>query len=97
MNRLNRLYSPPYGYIRTPDNLGQGAEIYALVQPGLPPRSSSTNQRSLVRKQFQITSIGNPPANLQSLPVTDLRANGVYLSGQMELQALSDFQKGNEK
>lgn len=83
-----------YRYVFGPNTLGIGVENAALVRP-MPPiaggqpygikynilGSIKTHEQAA---QFPLAKFG---------PDVDLRANGVYLSGQIDLMALADFQK----
>jgi len=84
-----------YRYIATPNTLGIGVDNLAFVRPPIATDFNYDSRRYNVRAdimplegagQFPLYNIG---------PMTDLRANGVYLSGQLALGALTDFKRAN--
>lgn len=85
----------PYNYRAGPNTLGIGVDNLALERQPIAIDFNFNSPRYNVRSafapfegagQFPLTNIG---------PVTDIRANGVYLSGSLALQALTDFKKSN--
>ncbi len=80
-----------FRYKNTPDNIGVGVENIALSRPHGPVMGGTYGPAYNVRKSVDILSKGFVQL-AQDLPTVDLRANGVYLSGEMALQALSDFE-----
>jgi hypothetical protein len=83
----------PYKYKAGPNTLGVGVENYALERPGIAIDSPIYGPRYNVQRDFApFLGAAQFPINTYG-PEIDLRANGVYMSGTMALQALADFNK----
>lgn len=86
----------PYNYIAGPDRLGIGVDNMALVRPPIATDFSTYGPRYNVMRDFApFLGASQFPLAVYG-PKTDLRANGVYLSGSLALQALTDFNKANK-
>jgi hypothetical protein len=94
------LRNGPYEYIPGPNTLGIGIDNFALVRPGIATDEPNYGPRYNVRKSFApLRGASQFPVNVSG-PKNDLRHNGVYLSGDVALQALADFNDqiyGNKK
>jgi hypothetical protein len=84
-----------YGYIPGPNTLGIGVDNFALQLPYTNPMWSIYGPRYNVQRDLAPLT-GGYQKLAQDLPNVDLRADGVYLSGQIALQALSDFNNQNK-
>ena len=91
----NTLVVGPYAYIAGPDTLGIGVDNLAFMRPDFPIDMPIYGHRYNVRESFApLRGAGNfPLANIG--PTTDIRANGVYMSGNLALQVLTQFNKDN--
>lgn len=87
----------PYQYRFGPNTLGIGVDNMALERPGIAIDNPNYGSRYAVLasfspceggQQFPLTNIG---------PTNDLRHNGVYMSGDLALMALADFNKSLSK
>lgn len=86
----------PYNYRAGPNTLGIGVENMALERQPIAVDFSTYGPRYNVRGDFApFLGAGQFPL-APSVPAVSLRANGVYLSGDMALQALTDFNKANK-
>jgi hypothetical protein len=90
MSIWSRLFGPANAtprYRAGPVGLGVGVSNLALEQPGRAVDADFYSPRYMVRGSIspRMPTLPNPG---QFLPATDLRANGVYLSGDMALAAL---------
>lgn len=83
-----------YNYVAGPRDLGVGVDNFALVKPDITPFMNYYGPAYNIHKSFKTRVPAMVSDGIIELPRADLRANGVYLSGQMALQALSDFEKG---
>ena len=88
------MRSFPYFYRPGPDRLGIGVDNFALERPGIPVDEPIYGSRYNVRKSFAPLMGGSQFPLAPAVPAVDLRANGVYISGDMALQALADFNAG---
>jgi len=85
----------PYNYIAGPNTLGIGVDNMALLRQPIAIDSPIYGPRYNVHKSFApLTGGAQFPLAVYG-PTTDIRANGVYLSGAVALQALTDFNKSN--
>lgn len=80
----------PYNYISRYRDIGQGAEVFALVGPYLPRAMQTYGPRYNVRGSIN-PILGAQPYAPKEGPQADIRANGVYLAGDLALQALVDM------
>lgn len=83
-----------YNYVFGPNTLGIGVGNAALVRPQPPlvggqPYGPKYNVHKSINT---FAPAGTNPGPLPLGPQVDLRANGVYLSGDMALMALADFE-----
>lgn len=85
----------PYNYIPGPNTLGIGVDNMALVRQPIAVDMPIYGQRYNVHKSFAPLHGGAQFPLAVSVPNVGLRANGVYLSGDMALSALTDFNKAN--
>ena len=85
----------PYSYRAGPDRLGIGVDNMALVRPGIGIDEPVYGPRYNVRRSFEPFRGAAQFPLAVSGPATDLRASGVYMSGDMALAALADFQKAH--
>ena len=81
--------NPNYGYIRKTDNLGIGVEDMALALPYPTPVINTYGPRYNVRGSFMPFTGGGQFPLAPFGPFVGLRANGVYLSGDYALGALT--------
>ena len=86
------MRSFPYFYRPGPDRLGIGVDNFALERPGIPIDEPIYGTRYNVRRSFGPLLGGAQFPTAQSVPAVSLRQNGVYMSGDMALGALADFQ-----
>lgn len=87
--------SGPFLYVTGATELGIGVDNQALAPLPVAPNYSTYGPRYNVRGDFApLRGAGQFPLT-KSVTTTDLRANGVYLSGGLALQALTDFNKAN--
>lgn len=89
VSALTDLLNGPYRYRAGSNTLGIGVENFALEQPGRAIDQDFNSPRYNIRKELK-TNFPTFPNMGQALPSVDLRANGVYLSGEIELAALID-------
>lgn len=82
-----------YKYRPGPVGLGVGVSNMALEQPGRAIDPDFYSPRYNVRGDLRTLLPASPNPGAPSVPAFDLRQNGVYLSGDMALQALIDMQK----
>lgn len=94
LSALTAIVNGPYRYRAGPNTLGIGTENLALEQPGRAIDQDFNSARYNIRKEFK-TQFPTFPNMGQALPSVDLRASGVYLSGDLELAAL--IQSYNER
>lgn len=82
-----------YSYRAGPRDLGVGVRNMAMEQPGRAVDADFYSPRYNVRKtmELRVPTLPNPGAPL--VPDYDLRANGVYLSGDMALTALLENER----
>lgn len=86
---ISKLFNGAYNYISGPRDVGVGVENMAFVQPGLAVSMNFYAPRYNVRGDLMPLSGAYMLTN-QSVPNVDLRADGVYLSGTIELGKLVD-------
>lgn len=86
---LSGLVNGPYRYRQGPATLGIGVENMALEQPLRAIDQDFNSARYNIRGALS-TKFPTFPNTGQFLPNNDLRANGVYLSGAVDLQPLID-------
>lgn len=84
----------PYSYVSRYRDIGQGAEIFALAGPMLPISATAYGERYNIRGSI------NPILGAQAYspkfgPQADIKANGVYLAGDLALQALVEMKAKN--
>ncbi len=103
LDALKRLFIPPrpvvavapYLYVDNPRDIGVGVANLAPVQPGLAYSADQYAPRYNIRRNMEILE-GGYGAPIPSYPETDLRANGVYLSGDIALASLVEFESARE-
>lgn len=83
----------PYSYIPGPNTLGIGIDNLALQRPGIPIDEPIYGERYNVRMSLSPLCGAMQYPLAPSGPSNSLRQNGVYISGDMALQALADFEK----
>lgn len=81
----------PYTYIPGPNTLGIGIDNFALIRPGIATDEPNYGPRYNVRLSIAPCEGGQQFPLAPNGPSNDIRHNGVYLSGDMALQALADF------
>lgn len=91
------MASGPYQYIPGPNTLGIGVDNMALVRPGIGTDEPHYGKRYNVRKSFSPLMGGAQFPLAQSGPMVDLRANGVYMSGELALAQLTEFNQNMAK
>lgn len=84
----------PYSYVSRYRDIGQGAEIFALAGPMLPISATAYGPR------YNVGGSINPILGAQAYspkegPQVSLRANGVYMAGDLALQALVEMKAKN--
>jgi hypothetical protein len=83
----------PYTFQRNPLDLGQGSRgLGFVVDRGDVPRTAWNAGGAPTRRQLHTLQ----PAQVfapQTVTDVSLRGNGVYLAGQVTLQALNDYNK----
>ena len=85
----------PYNYRAGPSTLGIGVDNMALLRQPIAVDFSTYGPRYNVRGDFgPFQGAGQFPL-APAVPFVGLRANGVYLSGELALQNLTDFNKAN--
>lgn len=84
----------PYFYRPGPNTLGIGVDNLALERPGIPVDEPIYGRRYNVRKSFAPLTGASQFPLAPAVPAVSLRGNGVYLSGDMALQALAEFNAG---
>lgn len=89
------MANSPYSYRAGPNTLGIGVENMALLRPGVAVDQPNYGPRYEVRGSINPFMGGAFYPVAPHGPYISLRADGVYLSGQMALQALADFEKAN--
>jgi hypothetical protein len=90
-SKLANGWNGTFNYRPGPSTLGVGVSNLALEQPGRAVDSDFYSPRYNVRRGMVI-GFPTVPNTGQFLPENDLRANGVYLSGDIALQGLIDLQ-----
>lgn len=86
----------PYRYRAGPDTLGIGVDNMALERNPIAVDYSTYGPRYNVQRDFApFLGAAQFPIAPQ-VPKVGLRANGVYMSGDLALQALTDFNKANK-
>lgn len=83
----------PYEYLPGYTGFGVGSENESFQRPTTIPIDSQYGPRYNVKGNIAPQSPGYLKMG-QSLVPVDLKGQGVYFSGDIALQALSDFQKG---
>ena len=84
-----------YNYIATPNTLGIGVDNLAFVRPPIATDFNTYGKRYNVRSDIRpLEGAGQFPLYVSG-PTVDLRANGVYLSGEMALGALTEYKRAN--
>lgn len=86
---FRNLIGGNYQYRQGPATLGIGVSNLALEQPGRAIDQDFYSSRYNVRGAMR-THFPTVPNTGQFLPSYDLRANGVYLSGDLRLIGLSE-------
>lgn len=84
---LNKLIGGGYQYRAGPNTLGIGVENLALEQPGRTVDQDFWSARYNVRRSIS-PRFDTFPNTGQYLPSYDLRASGVYLSGEVQLNGV---------
>ncbi len=80
-----------FSYKVNPSDYGAGVENLGLEQPQTTPIVGTPfGPRYAIQKAFAPLSSAQGAAPVQSLPWSDLRANGAYLSGDLRLLPLSN-------
>jgi len=85
----------PYRFVDRFDNIGIGVEDMGFTQPTTLPVDSIY----AARYNVQMTLAPQAPGYLkqqQNLVPVGLRANGVYMSGELALQALVEFERAGQ-
>ena len=85
----------PYNYRAGPNTLGIGVDNMALERQPIAVDMPIYGPRYNVQKSFAPLMGGAQFPLAVSVPNVGLRANGVYMSGQLALAALTDFNKAN--
>lgn len=86
----------PYTYRAGPDRLGIGVDNMALNRNPIAVDFNTYGPRYNVQRDFApLRGAAQFPLYVSG-PMNDLRANGVYLSGSLALQALTDYNKANK-
>jgi hypothetical protein len=85
----------PYGYVAGPSTLGIGVDNLALIRGKLAIDEPIYGPRYNVRRDFApLTGASQfPLGNIG--PLTDIRGDGVYLSGQLVLGQLTETRKNS--
>ena len=100
MGILSRFFgvssNGPYRYRAGPNTLGIGVENLALEMPGRAIDADFYSPRYSVRGSIS-PRFPTVPNTGQRLPEYDLRASGVYLSGDIALAALIGTAQKGEK
>lgn len=92
---ISRLFNGIYSYRETPSTLGVGVENMALRQPGLAISMNYYAPKYNVRGDLGPWKPGYVKY-YQDMPFRDLRADGVYMSGDLALAALSEMANENK-
>jgi hypothetical protein len=90
-NKLADGFNGAFKYRPGPSTLGVGVSNLALEMPGRTVDADFYSPRYNVRRSMVI-GFPTVPNTGQRLPETDLRANGLFLSGDVALQGLIDLQ-----
>jgi hypothetical protein len=85
-----------YGFIRRYLNIGIGVESEGFQRPTSLPSDNIYAPRYNVKGQLDPQQPGYLKLAQEFVPVS-LLANGVYLQGTLALQALSEFEKAQNK
>lgn len=94
--RPGKHFTGPYNYVTGPSTLGIGVDNLALVQPGIAATPPIYGKRYNVQGSFApLTGAAQFPLNFER-PLSSLRQNGVYLSGDMALDVLTQFNRDNK-
>ena len=88
------LIAGRYSYRPGPVGLGVGVTNMALEQPGRAIDADFYSPRYNVRGSLNPAMPAIPNTGVISVPYYDLRQNGVYLSGAIDLQSLIERQTG---
>jgi hypothetical protein len=94
--KLANGFSGKYSYRPGPSTLGVGVSNLALEQPGRAVDADLYSPRYNVRRHM-VLGFPTVPNTGQYLPETDLRANGLFLSGDVALQGLIDLQNSKAR
>lgn len=86
------FWKPPYKFRWTPDNRGIGTDALAFEQPGIAIQQNFNLPRYNVRGEIGPYE-GGYVKLAQDVPSVSLRGDGVYLAGDLQLQALVDFER----
>lgn len=86
----------PYSYTSRYRDIGQGAEIFALSGPVIPISATAYGPRYNIRGSIN-PILGAAAYSPKFGPKVDIKANGVYLSGDLSLQALAEFNAQKDK
>jgi len=90
------IQNGPYFYHVGPNTLGIGIDNMALIRPHIPVDPyQAVGPRYNVRRAFSALLGGGQFPLAVFAPTVDIKANGVYLSGTIQLQALSNFNAQN--
>lgn len=94
---FNRVAGFIYSYRPgIPSGIGTGVERLGFDKPQTDPIYAPYDRRHTVRGDLNPVNEGTMKL-VQDFQSVSLRGNGVYLSGQMALQALAQFQQGSGK
>lgn len=88
---------PLYQYTPGPATLGIGVGNLGLAQPQTLPLLNYTGGGRPVRRDLAPLATTPQVFAPQTVTPVSLRGNGVYLSGQVVLQALTDFKANGGK
>lgn len=86
----------PWSYRAGPNTLGIGVDNMALLRQGVGVDMPNYGPRYSPQKSMVPLAGAQQFPIVQSLPAIGIRANGAYVSGAMQLQALVDFNKDNK-
>lgn len=85
----------PYNYRAGPNSLGIGVDNMAFASYAIATDMPNYGPRYNVRKSFSPLTGGEQFPLSRFGPTNSLRANGVYMSGDLALQMLTQFNKDN--
>lgn len=89
LSMVTDIVNGPFRYREGPKALGVGTTNLALEQPARAIDADYFSPRYNVRRSMEV-KFPTFQMEAQSLPATDLRASGLFLSGGIDLQGLVD-------